>query len=500
MALPETAGRAALFSSCADKLQNEKDPEHASNLRQVMRVNADQRTLFELWSTRRKEGLIRCHPLEEASDFGILKEISPEKIEEALTENMSSRLHWLSVTDRHDIIAQSSTLYDLACRELFDGRTTFFNTRPSNNKMISLEILSALLHINGLTDLFSEVSQERASGSVVQAVGLGDMDYFRNAVNMIGNSDGDVVGSFARFVLDHMRTPVVDCVADRSWWSILVDKGIEVSKGGYLFQCIAAITTVIHGPNETELWNDEGFSATNGLVDRLSLARSMSGNTGWWNDRLEQVSSDDYVVCLALLVCWYKLDLFDTIIPKVEDRVAQLNVDEWRQFFFIVRCIEWAKSRDQKRLQSKFDLDFRKLSPRLSLALLERVDNNDLKRRLSRKAFRDYDGKDDVILQVAASNEIIWDGDRSDNIDWEYLSHLSMKSRCAGLRFLFPPTRNLNVPDRIAKDALSKCHMHSTQFVTICERSYRSVVAERAERVSTVSERDRWFRSEDDRC
>ncbi len=497
MALPETAGRVALFSSCVDKLQKELDPEHASNLRRTIRQNADPRTLLELWSKRRREGLMRCHPLEEASDFGILKKISSAEIV-TLTENINDRLQWLTVTDKYDAMAQEP-LYGFACKEFFDGALAFYRAPASNRKMMSLELLSVLLNVHGLTELFSETSRERANvrGSVAQAVGLENSDYFRNAVHSIGESN-DEVASLGRFVLDHMRIPVTDCVSDRRWWSTLVDAGLKVSKGGFLFQCIAAISTVIGRSEETAAWSDEGFAATGGLVDRLSFARSMSGNSEWWLDRLKQTSREKLVVCIAVLVAWGKPDLIGGLVGDVEDRVAQMTADEWRRLVFVVRCIRRADSRGQdRRLESKCGLDVSMLSPRLSLAVVERVIDRDLRRKLSREAFRNYDDEDEVILQAAVSNEVMLAGEQSDNVDWEYLSHLSKKSRRVGLRFLFPPSGNWSVPEHIAREVLSNCDVHSTQFVAICEQSYRTIVVDRAETVSTISERDRWFRSEE---
>ena len=497
MALPKTAGRAALFSSCADKLRDEVDPERARNLRQVMRANADKKTLLDMWSMRIKDGLMRCHPLEEASDFGILKELTTAKIE-ALTGNMNDRLRWLSVADRYDAIAESSALYDLACSECFDDRIRFFHAPPSNGKMMSLELLSVLLNVHGLTALFSEASSQEPTSvcdSVFQHIGLAeDPDYFRNAVHAIDNSDSDAIGSFAKFVLDHMRISVTDCIADRSWWSTLVDRGIAVSKGGFLFQCIAAITTVMDGSSETALWSEEAFGATTGIVGRLSFARSMCGNSEWWVEILRQVSGEDHLVCLAVLLSWYRLDRFDAVVRDVEDRVAQLDADDWRRVLFMVRCIGWAKGRERGLFTSEFDLDMSKLSPRLSLILVERIESNELRMKVSRDVFRDYEGKDGVIIRAAASNEAMLAGEESDNADWEYLSHLSRLARLTHLGFLFSTSSSSwRVPERIAEDVLRNCHVHCTQFVAMCEESYRSIVVERAELVSTVSEREGWF-------
>ena len=70
--LPTTEGGKILFGTCVNKLEEEEDPCRRRALRVVMAENADRETMKSTWISRFNNGLMRCNPLYEAKDFGIL--------------------------------------------------------------------------------------------------------------------------------------------------------------------------------------------------------------------------------------------------------------------------------------------------------------------------------------------------------------------------------------------------------------------------------------------
>ena len=81
MELPETAGRDLLFEACLGKLEEEEDPGRRNALRRIMASNADAKRLKEVWIERLEKGVMKCDPLREALDCGIVNRFGADEIE-----------------------------------------------------------------------------------------------------------------------------------------------------------------------------------------------------------------------------------------------------------------------------------------------------------------------------------------------------------------------------------------------------------------------------------
>ena len=91
--------------------------------------------------------------------------------------------------------------------------------------------------------------------------------------------------------------------------------------------------------------------------------------------------------------------------------------------------------------------------------------------------------------------------ERHDDIDWEFVKRLSALARANGIGYLFShryARQQINVPLNVAEYVLENCHLHNSQFVSLCERAFRSHVAQGAKRVSSVAEEEMWFVSDEE--
>ena len=495
MRLPETAGRDILFKFCATKLNDETDSGQRRALRQVMASNAEENELKSLWIQRYENGLMTCDPLLEAFDFGVIRQFVPKEIEMLTKDDIELRLRWFAWLGHNDVITQDSNLYDAARSAFFSGAMTFHVRGPFHRgPIIYLELLSELLNIRTLADLFS------ASPDQVPAYALLDHGFAVGSMNLIPETqcedesgNYDPLACFTQWVVNHLKTNVVDWKTRLCPWSTLVDKGIEVVPDSLIFARIAAVSTATTADQNLGIWDDDGFASTKGLVNRLYFARHKADDAAWWQLQLNAATGNSTVLCLSVLLSWGVPDVLTELESVINLIVDQLDAKDWSRLWLLLDCIATAaNSRRPGFPESWFD-DVGMLSSRVALALILRVEYSAAQTRLSRRMFRDYCGTDRHILQHAAAYEFT-DADPRE-VDWNFVSHLSKLAGKSGLSLLMPMHRLDRgiVPENIALNILSDCESHCDQMVAICERSYGTRVAENAAKVSEVAERDDWF-------
>ena len=494
--LPQTAGRDYLFNACADKLQHEVDSEYRRVLRSIMSTNANRASLTRTWRKRLRDGLMDCHPLKEASEFGILDSLSTNEINKLTESSTSERTYWFAYIGRYEALVADPILYSAARDELFKGRLTFFRAPFRRKRIIHLEILSVLLNIHWLTHLCTlELENCTALHTLSRSFGS-DLEFRDEEAFSLENADDDPLGPLTRFVVKHARSDVAEWRKDVRLWSILVDRGFDAAPEGFVFAQIAAISTAVREAPTSGRWSRDGFLLTHGLVERLHFARTRSSDVLWWKEQLAHTTGCARVLCLVIFLSWAQPKALTGLISIVEPMVDNLGEDDWDRLYWLTVCIRRAADPIATELPQDWFSETDSLSPRLFLVLIDRVQDKDARRRLSREAFDGYKGTDSLVVQQAAATELISALEGDDDVDWTYIGNLSRLSRRAGLQFLISvhfPQHKWSLPEDFAVDVLANCEEHSAQLVAICERSYRTLVARRSDGVSTVADRQGWF-------
>ena len=519
MNLPETAGGKMLFEVCVKKLQEESDPKMRRELRQVMARNVDHTTLKEFWLANKNESDANTNIFNEAREFGLVEEFTPEEIAEIADGNVQLQIRWLVEANLIDHIVNDANLYEHARSNLLDFTFTLpvhrmFHDSPSN----PLVVLSELINPHVLSGYFRNPSEH-----IVRFV---RRDFFQQNFLKSDADDFDEkrlepFDKFVRSVVDLMDISPEKWRADLEPWEKLVDRGFQEVPGERLFSLIAMISTAVssvwtklederESKNKVDVqkclaedsvqgsWDNRGFAPTAGLVRRLFFAKSRGGDLNWWQKRLKESAGEEKTILLAALVCWGKGEVLSSLSKELSDALDVLNKDEWSWFWNLVSLtMPVAELQMEELVDNWFSENMDNLTERLVVVLMTRLRNSSNRREVARKCFSRYRGQDRHILQKAIEWELL--SKPYDDIDWEFAMRLSAQAKESGVEYLFPHSHvslRVEVPKDVAKQVLEECGKHNWQFVSLCERSFGSFVAQNAKRVSTVAVEQNWFDSQ----
>ena len=517
MALPEMAGGKVLFETCVQMLKSKTNPELCKALRKVIAINGDSAKVKELWFPGEPNGVGTADRLEEVRDIGLINELTLEEIALIAGEDMDMHVRLLAEANRYEEILNDPDLYKLAQEKFFNLEVFFpiqrlFRTVRSNPLLILSGLLSPHLfpyftmqpeyivgfeHLDFLRRDFLKRDGERASASA--------MDPFEE---------------FAQFVVELMDVPPEIWRSDLSPWEKLVDRGYLEAPNGRLFSVISMLSTSVSSvwekledDNEqasgidlaTSLvedaaqakWDNRGFSSTPGLVRRLFFAKSKGNDQGWWRARLLDAEGARNVILVATLVCWGSGSVISGLRREISELLNALAEDEWLWFWNMTNLTMSVAGPQIDKLSDEWFVQNEGLSERLAVALTRRLSDESDRRAVARQCFREYKGGDRQVLQTAAEWELL--SEPYDDIDWEFAKRLSIQARSGCIEYLFSPRHvrhRVTVPADVAKQVLKECSIHNWQFVSLCERSLSSFIAQGAKRVATVSEEDKWFEDE----
>ena len=518
LVLPEMAGGKVLFEVCSEKLPPEQNAALRKALRQVIARNGDAETVRKLWLSSDQLGHGSIRTLGEAREFSLVDELSPEEIEEVTDGNAEMRVRWLAEANMYDAIIANPDLYQRAQAEFFDFEMFFPFYRPYRDAHSNpLVILSGLLNPHVLSECFTMQPEHTAS--------FGRRDFFRRGLSKQGqDGDGtntlDQFGRFARYVVELMEVRPEVWRSDLTPWEQLVDRGFQEAPEGRLFTMIAMLSTAVSSiwqaleddpetKNGVDLascmasdssqgvWDAREFSAVPGLVRRLYFAKGQGNHVDWWRGKLSAISPGDNTALLATLVCWGSDSVIGELSCQVCGALDSLNQEEWSMFWNLTTLTMSVAGPQIVKMGSDWFLEIDGLTERLAAALTKRLSDESNQRLVARKCFGNYRGGDRRILQVAAEWELL--SEPYDAINWEFAKRLSSQARANCIEYLFSHSHakyRVNVPPEVAEQALIDCEKHNWQFLSLCERSLGSIVAQRERKVATVSDEEEWFDEE----
>ena len=505
MGLPDKAGGNELFETCEKKLVEENNPSRRKILRAVMAANANREKLKSTWKLRFENSLIKCKPLREAMDFGITSQFTPEEIAKFTNGDMDSQLHWLILANHYKTIVENPDFYKSAKKAFFDNNPELLlHWRHSTDSVTVLEVLTELLRPYTLTTLYSETETTLAAHIVLGRRYLSVENKLLEQVKQKYEGTGDSLESFALFVVSLLNKHVKDWQQNLDLWSELVDRGFDEAPNNFLMVQIAMIATASRVGRRSGIWDEAGFTATRGLVRRLFFARHKSGDVSWWRTELAKIKSGTASQCLAILLSWGTPDVIAMLKADIDSAIKELSSHDWSHLWSMASIISMARREhrvafpeNQIVISEDWFQTMGTFSPRMALILIDRVEDQEIKRRISRNYFADYDGNDAQIFRYASQIELF--GSDESIVDWNYVRHLSEHAHKTEVHALFPLYGPLpsKVPKEVAEAVLSDCKNHSGQFVAMCEQSYATTVAQSTLKVSQVAEAEGWFTSSD---
>ena len=488
MRLPAKAGGNILYNACGEKLDTEDNSFRRRALRMMMAENSDQAKLKSLWVSRFREGLMKCDPLQEAMDFGIVNSFSFDEIINLLAKNNAIFcIRWLMMKNDYEIIVRNPKLRKEVKQAFFDGKISPFNYRIFRVEPVSsLSVLIDFMQPEFLANWFS-VSED-------------DTSYFtgihRQLAQQYQTIPNDPLALFAQFSLDLLNRNIRDWQQNLDLWSELVDQGFGEMDGSYRMVQIAVIATASRANFNAGSWDDDGFASTKGLVRRLFFARHKGDDLLWWRSRLQEVRSEDLHLCLAILLSWGSSNVIAALQSDIVSMIESLSAHDRPQFQLLVNLISQAMQEDHVVIKKDWFKSTDRLSPYMALILLNRIDDIETGRQLSRDYFNDYSGDDPYIVRRAIWLELI----ESENfsINWNHVQRLSKRACQMGLRSAFPPSRSYpqQVPASVAKTVLSEPDNHCAELISICEQTIATTTAKSASRVFDLATSDGWFSSD----
>ena len=499
--LPEMAGRPFLFAACSERLQGEADGARRRLLGTVMRANAERSALKEIWQ-QRHVGSVTIDDLREAMALGIIDCFDVSEIEALTRHDDDLRCRWLLWADRQDQVAKDESLYPRACAALFNERL-FFPPRSSEDvdAVVALEILTDVLNVDVLATLLAAEDSDGDTG--YSAVWTADRrqheEQLRRLHELKGNRCATLLVQYAAFVVDQLDKEAADWRTTLEPWSLVTDGGFaiaaEIAVESSLFEQIAMISTAVRTEGEAGEWSVDGFRRTKGLARRLHYARRRAGDLAWWQREWNHAGNSDRVLCMATLLLWGEPKVLLGLRGDCSEKMKRLDSTDWQRLWSLLRRGRRAATSLLSGLDQAWFDRAGELDPRMALAIVERVEDERERRRLTRRLFGVYEGTDQFILWYVANCENV-DGGWSD-VDWKFVSHLSMRAKRAGIEGLLglraDGSHTVEIPKDVAVDVLHNCGRHCTQFVALCEHAYSMALAKTARKVAELAEEDEWF-------
>ena len=301
------------------------------------------------------------------------------------------------------------------------------------------------------------------------------------------------MASLISFAASQLKTEILNWQTKLNPWSLVVDKGFETAPGKLLFARIAASSTATSDDADAGVWHSDAFMPTQGLVERLYFARNKASDAAWWRPQLQNLTEEPAALALAVLLSWGEPHVLIELKSVFEAAVNELDQNSWSRLWSFFVLIAKASKGRRPELDETWINDAGAFSPRTALVMIDRVPDEEIQRELSRKMLRDYGGIDRLILRRAAGYEMR--RKKPSEIDWEFVRDLSKLAKVAGLSTLLgmPRPHHFEVPEDIAKSVLNDCELHCKQIVAICERAYGIRIARKADKISTMAEKERWF-------
>lgn len=488
-------GGDALFEACNEKLREEDNSSRRRILREVMAQNADYEKLKSIWTSRCNNELTTYNLLCEAIEFGIVNFFTPKEIAKVAQKDVDCHLRWLVLADHYEVVAEDLTLRLAAKKAFFEGelyfpRRWFF----SENSVTTFEALTELLQPYAFAKLFTNSKNNAAIYTIH------DDDFFAEKSDFLGQikqscerSVIDSLDSFRNFVFDLLRKNVDEWQKSLKPWTALVDRGLDETPSNYIVLQIAVIATASKANVDAGSWDENGFTATKGLVNRLFFARHKCGDSDWWHLVLSDIKSESVFLYLTVLLFWGQPDTITSLKARISPLVENLPSRDWSRLWNMVHLTSRATRESRPTIPENWFQTSGTLSPRIALILLERVDNQTVALRLSRTYFLNYAGDDIEVLTYAAQIEL--KGSDKESINWNHIKHLSKRAQNLGIHRLFPLSglSRFKIPVAVARDVLSNYELHNEQLVASCEKAYAAIVAQKASKVSNLAKADGWF-------
>lgn len=509
IALSVNSGGSLLYQKCSQQLGKETDEERRGTLQRVMAALGSQNSLLEDWRKRSAEPESGSSRLQEALIFDIVEHLTVDEIREAAGDDAVESVRALLAAGKQEAIYRDAKLAEALKSTLFMGSTQppYLSWRRSE-----FEPSGALLEIlrpEYLAHLAYPQEEGEANDGLLQHYRAIVGHYSRlvekeaEEATQSGPRVRGVLTQFVTDILEILSTKRSQWSSSLENWNAVVDRGFEIHRGSSLMALLALVSTAVNSQEEERAWSEEGFCPTKGLVRRLSYARHMSHDAEWWREKLSASNEEEKVLLLAMLAMWADSHVIAGNLHHISKKLGTATEVEWQRLWEVCRVLGWARRGEQCDFSgSWFERHSDILHERLAVLLLKRTERGEVGRNWARTFISSYPDDDASILELALSLEVGPDESQSEDwshVDWSHILYLSRRMRQSKARGFLSMAHILQgeVPESVAELVLSESDQHNEVFVTMCEGVYANVVAERAEKVSAVSERDGWFEQRD---
>ncbi len=492
---PVEVVREAIFNACCEKLANEKRQSHRRILRETIAQFADIDKRKSMWEARCQLELPIDKLFDEAVELGIEQLFNPNQISQVAKNDMNCHLRWLARTQHYELLTNNSKLRLGAKRAFFEGNLNFPVRWYFQHRQIStFEVLEALLRPANFAIMLADSRNLSAIQTIIEYDYSPDKsDLLEEIMRSCEYAEIDSLDSFKNYVVDLLKTDANEWQKSFNCWTALVDRGLDEASENYIVMQIAIVATFSNAKAITAKWDEAGFKATKGLVDRLLYARNKYADYAWWHLMLPESNSESVFLYLAILLTWGSPETIASLVSRVSPLVDQLSSHEIRCLWKVVRLNSRLSRARPITIPENWFEDFNTLSPRIALMLLERVDNQEVLCQLARTYVSSYSGDDTEVLVRATEIEL--QASNQDSIDWDYVMRLSRRAQDLGISAILsaPISFGANLTLDVVIEVLSNNELHHEQIVAFCEQNYRIFVAQNARKVSDVARADSWI-------
>ena len=341
MSLPERAGASELFEACADKLKVEEDPSRRHALRTTMAENADKKRLKAIWTLRFNDGSMRCDPLLEMMNFGVVSRFTTQEIRNLAKDDVDFHSRWLVLANRYDAIREEPRLHNAATAAFFDGRLDLpHQWYYSADSRAMFPALTELLQPYALAALFSEQEATTPAYAILHRIRFRGRVLLDRLRQEDAGGGVDPLKSFTLSVLDLMNKEIGEWQRSLEPWAALVDRGFDEVPCNYLMIRTAMIATASDAEATSGRWDEAGFTATKGLVSRLFYARHKGADGDWWRAQVADITPETASSCLAVLLSWGAPDAIIALKDDIGPIIDKLPSHAWSRLWLPAQPVD----------------------------------------------------------------------------------------------------------------------------------------------------------------
>jgi hypothetical protein len=330
--LPIECGRNEIIEESFNQLKKFPSKDYAAELIGIINNNPNE--TLEKWqeNLNKIDGVAQTKWLEYGYNLQLIHKVDEivlvSLVSSSFTDDNLRRLQLIINGNRFEIIENRSDLKELAFKAILNGDLKIFNKKNSN---FSLRYLTVVLHPLIFSYIFN--SDYNKNLSLLNHLGRFAEEYSGRSPSttinkFIVNDEIDKkVKDFETLTVDVFELETSKFYSSIEPWDKIVETGRRIFGENFSLLCFAIIGAGIKSKSETFDEFQDLHNVKISLCKRVRCARMKSGNTGYWDNLLN--NKDEVIFTLAVFLNWATPKTFIQLLKKTNSIINLLSDEDF---------------------------------------------------------------------------------------------------------------------------------------------------------------------------